>query len=204
MGQLRFETSTDSYLDPHDPARIRYDEFRAQYVNDDTLLVLLHSEEIFSFEFLERLRTLHEELENELPLVDEVTSLVNARVTRGSAGELIVEELLERWPTSKAELEEIEQRARANPVYTNTLLSEDARYTVITISITPGDVESDADALANFDSEPSGAPELPPILLDEELALVMESLGSIVERHRKEDLPIYITGNPEMSHSLGT
>jgi predicted RND superfamily exporter protein len=64
MGQLRFETSTDSYLDSHDPDRIRYDEFRAQYVNDDTLLVLLHSEEIFSFEFLERLRALHEELEN--------------------------------------------------------------------------------------------------------------------------------------------
>ncbi len=207
MAALRFESSTDRFLDANDPARVTYDDFRRQFVNDDTVVILLSGQEVLSFPFLERLRALHEDLEADVPLVDEVTSLVNARVTRGSGDRLIVEELLEQWPTDQAELALIAARARANPVYTNTLLSEDERFTTITLSLTPSGGESEAEALAGFDDESLSASSeeglaLPPVLMDEDLDRVMTSLFAVVDRHAGPDFPIWVTGNPEITYSL--
>jgi len=204
MVRLTYETSTESYLDPDDPERASYDAFRRQYANDDSILLILHSEQVFDFEFLEKLRSLHEDLENEIEIADEVTSLLNARVTRGSEDELIVEELLERWPRNAAELAAVERLARENPVYRNTLISEDARFTTVTVRVTPAGLAPQADALAGFEEEGAAAAAQapPPILQGEELIALMERLAEIVGRHASDDFPIYVTGNPEMSYSL--
>jgi predicted RND superfamily exporter protein len=205
---LRFEASTENYLDPADPERSSYQAFRRQFVNDDTILLILHSERIFSFEFLARLRALHEDLEREVPLVDEVTSLINARVTRGSEDELIVEDLLETWPRSQAELEAVARRARSNPVYTNLLLSEDARFTTVTVNVTPTGGTTPDEGLGGFGEDgaeegmaPASVEEVP-ILEGAELIRVVERLSEVTERHASADFPIYVTGNPEMTYSL--
>ena len=207
--RLTYETSTGSYLDPDDPERVDYDAFRTQYANDDSILLILHSEQVFDFEFLEKLRSLHEDLENEIEIADEVMSLLNARVTRGSEDELIVKELLDPWPRNTAELAAVEQLARENPVYRNTLISEDARFTTVTVRVTPAGLAPQADALAGFEdeateveSEASAPAAPPPILEGEELIALMEQLAEIVGRHASGDFPIHVTGNPEMSYSL--
>ncbi len=208
MANLRVETSTDRFLDAEDPARVVYDDFRRQFVNDDTILVLVRGEDVFSFPFLERLRALHNDLENEIPLLDEVTSLVNARMTRGSADELLVEELLEEWPIDDAALARVEQRARANPVYLNTLLSRDGHYTTLTINVAPEPQGAAEDLLAGFDDVGTSqlaqgeVPPLPPVLMNEDLDAVMQSLLGVIERHRTEDFPIWATGNPEMTWAI--
>jgi predicted RND superfamily exporter protein len=204
--RIRVETSTESYLDPRDPERARYDAFRRQFANDDTILLLLESERVFSFPFLEHLRRLHRDLENEVPLVDEVTSLVNARVTRGSERELIVEELLGRWPADEAELRAVEARARANPVYRNTLLSEDGRCVAIAVTVAPTGGLAPLEGLGGFDAPEAAGRAAPgpgrvPILEGDELILVMEAVQEIVARHGRPDLPIHVTGNPEMSYA---
>jgi predicted RND superfamily exporter protein len=204
-GRLRFEASTENYLDPKDPARVAYDAFRRQFVNDNTILIILHAEKVFSFDFLEKLKSFHDDLERKIPQLEDVTSLINARVTRGSQDELIVEELLERWPKNEAELAMLAARARGNPVYVNTLISEDARYTTVTIDVTPGGDAAEKDVLEGFaEAEPDdgGEIELPPILKDEELDRVMQALLEVVNRHESDDFPIWITGNPEMTWAL--
>jgi predicted RND superfamily exporter protein len=205
IGGVTFETSTENYLDPEDSERANYDAFRRQFANDDTILLLLHSEKIFSFEFLERLKSLHEAVERELPLVDEVTSLVNARVTRGSRDEIIVEELLEDWPRSEADLGAIATFVRSNPVYRNILISEDGRFTAIMVTVTPSGGVPEDEGLDGFEEE-AGAlsrdEESVPILEGEELIWINEKLREVVERHATDAFPIYVTGNPEMSYSL--
>jgi len=207
MASLRFDMSTDRFLNAGDPARIIYDDFRRQFVNDDTILVLVRGEDIFSFPFLERLRALHRDLERDVPLVDEVTSLVNARVTRGGVDELIVEELLEEWPEDDEALARVARRARSNPVYLNTLLSSDGRYTTLTISVTPNAQGTEEEALAGFDGEAvddlaERDVPLPPVLMNEDLDAVMQNVFRVVEHHRAEDFPIWVTGNPEMTWAL--
>jgi hypothetical protein len=53
---------------------------------------------VFEQRFLERLRALHEALEERVPHLEEVTSLVNARDTRAVGDLLLVEDFLDPWP----------------------------------------------------------------------------------------------------------
>jgi predicted RND superfamily exporter protein len=75
--------------------------------------------------------------------------------------------------------------------------------------VTPAGDRGEADSLGGFDEEvpetqagPSTGVALPPILQDEELISVMQSLLAVADRHRSDDFPIYITGNPEMTYAL--
>jgi predicted RND superfamily exporter protein len=204
VARLTVESSTESYLDPSDPERANYDAFRRQYTNDDPILLILHSERVFGFEFLERLRALHEDLEDEIDTADEVISLVNARVTRGTEDALIVGELLEEWPRDELELAAVERIAHANPVYRNTLLSADGRFTTVTVRVTPVGDAPGGDVLDAFDeaTEPEAAGARPPILEGEELIQLVEQVAEIAKRHASDDFPIYLTGNPEMTYAI--
>ena len=46
-------------------------------------------------------------------------------------------ELMEDWPETAEALAEVERRARANPLYVNNLISQDARFTTLVIEIDP-------------------------------------------------------------------
>ncbi len=83
LPRLEFDTSTESFLHADDPLRITYNTFREQFGRDDLVLIAIETEEVFEAAFLEKLRAFHEELENEVPHLEEVRSLINARNTRG-------------------------------------------------------------------------------------------------------------------------
>ena len=117
--------------------RQTYDHFRELFGRDDQLVIAIATPNVFDIDFLDRLRAMHIDIENELPSVEEVSSLINARSTRGEGDRLIVGELLKNRPTSPVELAEIERLVRANPMYENLLISEDARFATILVRTTP-------------------------------------------------------------------
>ena len=104
LPQLTFESDVDRYLEEDDPIRVDYDALRDQFGRDDLLYLAITPTEIFEPGFLDRLREIHERLEDELPFVEEVQSLVNARQTRGEGDTLLVDELLEEWPETPEEI----------------------------------------------------------------------------------------------------
>ena len=59
--------------------------------------------------------------------------MINARSTRGRGDELVVDGLLDEWPADAAEMAAFRARVVANPLYRNSLISEDGRFTTITI-----------------------------------------------------------------------
>ncbi|TNF35430.1 MAG: Fis family transcriptional regulator, partial [Gammaproteobacteria bacterium] len=97
LGKITVETSAESFVHEDDPARIAYNHFRYQFGRDERILVMVESPsgDIFNLPFLNQLKALHEALEQEVPKVVAVDSLINARQTRGEADELIVEDFLE-------------------------------------------------------------------------------------------------------------
>ena len=133
LPSLTFESDVDRYLEEDDPIRVDYDALRDQFGRDDLLYLAITPPEIFEPGFLAELREIHERLEDELPYVEEVQSLVNARQTRGEGDTLLVDELLEEWPETPEEIAAIAQRARANPFYRNLYVSADGRTTGIVI-----------------------------------------------------------------------
>ena len=121
------------------------------------IVVAIEAPEIFDLRFLEKLRALHQALENEVPQLTEVTSLVNGRWTHGQEDELIVADLMGEWPRNAKELAELRQRVLANPLYRNYLISEDGRITTIMVELdTYSSLLPETEALAGFD-EPDDA-----------------------------------------------
>ena len=95
---MQVDNSVEAFLHEDDPNLIHYNDFRDRFGRDDVTVIAIRPPEIFDLAFLEKLRAMQEDLENEVPYLDDVTSLVNARATYGQGDELIVEDLLADWP----------------------------------------------------------------------------------------------------------
>lgn len=197
---LKIHMSTDSFLSETDSARVDYDNYRREFMSDEVMLVVIESDEIFSREFLEYLRDLHHDLEENFPYLDDIDSLINARLTYGTDDELRVEELLENWPTSDEELARIEKIARTNPLYRNVLLSENGRYTTIRMVLAPGARTSEAEAVEGF--EQAKPAKHARILENTELDEAMRVWDEIEARHKNPKYPISLSGGPPFVQRL--
>ena len=206
--RIELRTSTDEFLRPDDPVRVDYDAFLERFGRDDVILLAVEATELFDLVALERLRALHEALEEEVPHVREVQSLINARETRGEADQLIVGELFEDWPETEAELEAIRTRALANPIYRGTFLSKDARLTTVNVELEAFSsfFESD-DVFTGFDDttpEPADAAELETQqkLTSQQEAAAVAAVQAIVERFDGPDFQIHAGGAPVLNTAL--
>ncbi len=197
---LQVRMSTDSFLDPNDPARLDYDNYRREFMSDEVMLIVIQSDDLFSREFLEYLRDLHRDLEENFPYLDDIDSLINARMTYGTDEELRVEDLLENWPTTDEELARIRQVALANPLYRNVLLSENGHYTTIRMVLSPGARASEAEAVQGFQGEKSTKHVR--ILENYELDEAMRAWEKIEARHANPKYPIYLSGGPPFVQRL--
>ncbi len=199
---IEADFSNDSYLLPGDDTRERYDAFRDRFGLDDRIVVGLEPPEVFDLDFLHTLERLHREIENELPYVAEVQSLVNARSTRGEGDELIVEDLLERWPESPDGLPALRAEVLANPVYRNNFVSEDGRYTALLIRAqTYSTRGQDDEDLSGFDDEPRAATaEKHEYLTGAESDELVAALLERVARYETEDLRIRLAGESVLGY----
>ncbi|MFQ5427330.1 MAG: Fis family transcriptional regulator, partial [Gaiellales bacterium] len=198
---LRVDNSIESFLHPDDPARSRYDAFREQFGQDEALLVAVQPPEVFDLGFLARLRDFHVAIERQVPHIEEVTSLVNARNTRGEGERLVVEDLLEAWPESDADLAALRTRVLGNPFYRNWLISDDGRVTAVVVEPEVyGEDGSGAvdEALAGFEAEPAAAGEPSNselrMLTDAETRAIVTGMKRVIADFETPEFRLYLTG----------
>jgi len=204
--RIVIETELQSFLHGDDPLRVAYDEFKQQFGRDDFVMLTIETPDLFDARFLERLRGLHHDIEERVPYLDEVTSLVNARETRGVADELIVGELLEDWPESDTEREEVRERAMSSRLYRNLLISEDAGVTVVVIELLEAEAETVDEALAGFDDEPAATADAdsngssgdPP----DHNSAILDAVRAVVAEHESPDFRIHVTGMASLAQFL--
>ncbi|MBW2712305.1 MAG: MMPL family transporter [Deltaproteobacteria bacterium] len=199
--QIVLDNSIEAALLSDDPARLAYDDFRARFGQDDRILVIVRSSEIFNVPFLQKLRAFHEDLEESAPHVEEVTSLINVRATYGRGDELVVEDLLETWPESDADLAQFESRVRNTPFYQNLYINADGTLTAIVLK--PGVTqksqldEKDLDDFeSGFDWEPGKASNAASegYLSQAEEKEMIDGIHSVMARHESKDFPLAIAG----------
>ena len=203
---LGVDNSTDSFLRPENPIRVQYDAFREQFGRDTRITFAIESDEIFSLAFLERLRDLHRAVEAEVPYLDEVQSLINARDTRGEGDTLVVGELLDDWPATESDLEALRERVLANPLYKNNLISADGGATMLAITPVAYTEPEGFDALSGFGDE-SGDPgeesgSTPQLLSGDQEAEAVAAAYALRDRFEAPDFKIYLAGQPVMSGTL--
>jgi hydrophobe/amphiphile efflux-3 (HAE3) family protein len=207
--RITIDTSMEGFLHQNDPAMITYNAFRDQFGRDEVVIVAVETEQVFALETLEKLKALHGELEAKVPHTDDITSLVNARNTRGEGDTLIVEDLLEVWPTSPEALAEVRERALANPMYQNLLLSEDGRFTTIVIRSHSSSTAAAEDVLEGFEEAEGTALDAAPAetangryLSDAENSAVVAAVDTIARRFDAPGFRISIAGSPVVTHFL--
>ena len=90
LPSIQFDTSTESFFEKDDPTLLEYDAFREQFGRDEIVLALIHPKDVFEITFLEKLKAFHQELEETVPYLDEVRSLVNITSMRGEEGDILL------------------------------------------------------------------------------------------------------------------
>ncbi|MBW2193349.1 MAG: MMPL family transporter [Deltaproteobacteria bacterium] len=204
--QTEIDTSAVALLRETDPARIRYNEFREQFDENDIILIAVTPPEVFDTGFLARLKKFHNDLKKEVPYIKRITSLINARDTYGKNDELIVGELLETWPESKSDLERLRKRAFANPFYANSLLSEDGKVTTILLETeaTISTIEED-DLLAGFEEETEAEVTTadvenetaqPRYFSEKENRQVVAAINKVVKEYNQPGFAVSVAGEP--------
>ncbi|MEN8167168.1 MAG: MMPL family transporter [Pseudomonadota bacterium] len=207
LPKLTMDTSTEGFLHEEDPILLDYHRLLAQYGRDELIVIAIHGKEVFEPTFLAKLRDIHYELLDHTPYLDDITSLINARNTRGAAGELIVEDLLEHWPENETQLAAVKTRAMANPLYQDMLLSRDGTTTTIIIKTDAfADTSQLEDALAgfdeSFDAPMTGSSEPRESLTDQQNSEVVNKVGAILDQYRADDFVIYYAGAPVVTDVL--
>jgi len=208
--KITVDTSMEGFLHADDPAMLAYNAFRDQFGRDEVVIVALQPRDVFDLEFLKTLATLHADLEGKVPYIDDITSMINARNTRGAKDELIVEDLLEHWPANEHELAILKERVLSNPVYRNLMISEDGRFTTIIIRThSHSTVGQETNLLEGFDEpgqdelfDPTDKTQPSVYLTDKENSEVVLAVQEVVENYRSAKLPIWVAGSPAVTHFL--
>jgi hypothetical protein len=204
---VTMDFTPDSFLAPGHDERVRYDAMRRQFSSDAVALIAIRSDAVWTPEFLGWLRDLHTALEERVPHLDEVTSLINARSTRGDDDSLIVEDLMEEWPETPAEIAVVRERALANPFYQGLLIAPDKDLTTVLVRLNALGGE-EGDALAGFeddfgaDAGAAGEPDadsLPPFLTGTERDTATRVIMATLDEFQRPGQEIHLVGTPAVA-----
>ncbi len=202
--KITMDTSTEGFMHQDDPMLVNYNKFKEQFGRDERIMIAVESDKIFTLPFLQKLQKLHLELEETLPYLDEVTSLVNVRNTRGEGDQLLVEDLLETFPTTQEEVDKIKDIAMKSEFYKNLILSEDGKMTGIMIetqAFVSDDNKSVDDMFNEFDDAPAKEITKTP-LSDEQNAQIVAKVKEIVAKYNSDDFKIHYAGSPMVMDAL--
>jgi predicted RND superfamily exporter protein len=218
--------ASEDFLFEEDPIRATYDAFKVEFGQDQIASLTIAPPEIFDLAFLEKLRAFHEDLEDEVPFLEDVTSLVNVRSTYGRDEELVVEDLLDEMPTTEEELVALRERVLSTPFYFKTgILSDDGRATAVRVEVAVYSSGDPSDSLPDGSSgDPSGGEGIDsvdtimdgfeegsgeagsntkrPFLSGVENGRLIEALHQVIARHAAPDFPIQAAGGTMMVYEF--
>jgi predicted RND superfamily exporter protein len=132
--RLRIDPSFDAILPDDDPARVYYDHAVDLFGDDQSLILAVVMDDVFTVENLERVRRISDLLED-AEGVDRVVSLATANHVSGEGDAIEIAPFLEDLPTTRGEAEKIRAEVRGNPVYGGNLVSRDDRVTAFIVFV---------------------------------------------------------------------
>ena len=147
FGLTKFEgdTSEEGWFDDSEEVKQNQDYFESIFGSDDSIMILVQSRDVFAPEVLEAIQRLGDRLETEVPYADELTSLMNLSVSRGTEdGFEVINPFEDGIPDisteeGKAELEEKKAFILSRRSLVNNLVSDDACETWVLLSLNPYD-----------------------------------------------------------------
>ncbi|NQZ97641.1 MAG: MMPL family transporter, partial [Myxococcales bacterium] len=135
----RIDNSYEAYFDLGDPAYLSYEQYREDFGSDEVSYVLYEVPGAeygpFDLEIMRKVVKLTKALEDEVPFVYEVKSLVNAELVTGVEDGIEIRKLEKDFPESQEELLALRERFLSKPMLVGGILSQDATHAAIIIKM---------------------------------------------------------------------
>ena len=133
-GQLRIEIdpSANRLIPQDEPAKQFYDKARQIFGSDETLVITLTSDNVFTRDTLERIDRMTRRI-SELNTVHHVVSLTNALDIRSTEEGLDIAPFIENITDDTADISAMRTRVLANPIYRGSLVSTGGDTTALIV-----------------------------------------------------------------------
>lgn len=134
MTKLRVDTSYESFMSAHDPDFPAYQRTIEEFGSDNTTIIYLRDEALFTTARLRQIEELATAL-SALEAAEHVESLFSALNIRDQEGLLQVGPLLDTTPEDPDTLATAKTNALYSPLLKRNLISRDGRTTAVTVTI---------------------------------------------------------------------
>lgn len=133
--RIVMDSSNESFVAEGDDTVTQNNRFKEIFGNEEFVFILVEADDVFQHDVLAYIHALSDDLKANLPFVKEITSLADVELIEGRDETLYVEDLIgDTIPADLAELQAIKQKALAQKLYQNRILTPDARHTGLFIS----------------------------------------------------------------------
>ncbi len=190
LGNLRIDTSNESNLDKNHPSVALYHEFHDLFGFEESLIIMVKTPEVFNLDFLSKLLAFHQRLELEVVHLDNIKSMINTNLTYGLDDELIVEDLLQSFPSDEKELNHFKQQALNDPTFRDLFLSKNHQLTALHLyqtAYSPELLNGKKQAFTSLEQHE-----------------YVESVRAIAAEFQNEDFDIQLGGGPMIGDTLLT
>lgn len=136
LKHITMSNSRDQWFDNSEDIEIATKAFEEQFGNNDTIGVLIEADDVFHPEVLNAIKALGDELLENVPYADEVTSLMELEISIGTAdGIEVINPFKDGVPEDPAKLEEIRDLMLSRRSLVNKLVSDDCTETWLSLSL---------------------------------------------------------------------
>ncbi len=195
LPNLQIDTAAESYLHPDAKPIVDYDAFRKEFGRDEFFVVVVTGVDVFSIDFLKTLKEFHEALALGVSKLQSVESLVNVRSIYGEDDDLIAEDLLEEFPETEEDLQQIKERIRGKGIYYGRLINHEEDTVAIFVKQIPYILVKNKDGSESFAN-----------MGDAEILAGSHEIQAVAEKFkdRFNGGKIYVGGTPAMGSYMST
>jgi len=207
LPDIVIDTSTEGFFFKDDTPMVEYNSFRDQFGRDEIVIVAIKPENIFSLDYLKKLKQIHNDFEQNVPYLNNIKSLVNIRSTEVKKDDLIIDDLEKRWPKTNEGMAKFKNLVCDNPFYENYIISNDGKINTIILEsneYSSNDTEDDLSVLDGFDNNPLNIEKKASYLTEQENSEFVTAIEEIVSKYRKTGLEIFVAGTPLFNHYITT
>lgn len=131
---LRIDPAMDRLIADEGPETAFYEGVRKRFGNDETLVVAVVADEIFSADMLARIARMTTRFQA-IDAVKRVVSLATAPNIRAVEGEIELDPFVSASGAISGDLARLREQALANPIYAGNLVSADGRASAIVLEL---------------------------------------------------------------------
>ena len=140
--KFQADNSEAGWFDESEEVKRNQDYFESIFGSDDAIMVLVESDDVFDVEVLDAIKRLGERLEAEVPYADELTSVMNLSISKGTEDGFEVINPFEDFSTEgvlsdRNKFLEAKNFILSRHSLVNNLVSDDAKETWVLLSLYP-------------------------------------------------------------------